>query len=157
MEWEQGRRCAGARLGQRQEPTVLVLSRTPGTCWGLVWGQFCLRWLRVDINPPKPQGIHGCAGPHRVAVNYLQTLLLDMNKAVGLGNMAGPAALLTSTMLPSMTLHSFSKRRIWQDRKEEMLILSFSFVFVFFFLGKPQPYEVTIHFSSQRSCTEQIW
>lgn len=28
----------------------------------------------------------------------------------------------------------------------------FSFIFIFL-LGKPQPYEVTIHFSSQGSCT----
>lgn len=70
-----------------------------------------------------------------------------------MGDMAVPAALLTGTMLLSRTLHNFLKGRIWQDRKEEMQIFSFIFIFL---LGKPQPYEVTIHFSIQGSCTQQI-
>lgn len=96
--------CAGAQqdtqdmLGSRVGPLVLALAQ-------------------ADINPPKPQGIRGCTRPHQVAVNYPQTFFLDMNKAVG--NMA---ALLASTMLPSRTLRSFSKGRIWQDRKGEMQI-----------------------------------
>lgn len=110
----------GPGLARQQEPIVLVLSRTPETCWGVVWGHLFLHWLRVDINPPKPQGIHGCTVPHQAAVNYPQTFLLDLNKAVD--NTAGPAVLLTSTMLPSRTLHNLSKGRIWQDRKGEMQI-----------------------------------
>lgn len=130
-EWKQGRGCAGATAGVIAGADCAGAQQdTQDVLWGVVWGHLSLRWLRVDISPPKPQGILGWAGPHWVVVNYPPVFLLDMSKAGG--DTAGPAALFTSAMLLSRTLCSFLKGRIWQDRKGEMQIFSFSFVFFFF-------------------------
>lgn len=110
---------------------MLVLSRTPRMYCGESCGDTCpCAGSGLTSGPPKPQGILGCAGPHWVVVNYPPVFLLDMSKAGG--DTAGPAALFTSAMLLSRTLCSFLKGRIWQDRKGEMQIFSFSFVFFFF-------------------------
>lgn len=125
----------------------------PRYCGKVMWGWFSLCWLRICINHPRPHGALGSGGYSSVVVDHPQAFVLDASRAVGLSNMAAPAALPADMMLLSRTLCSFWKGRIWQDREEEMQVFPCIFIFL---LVQAQPHEVSIHFSSPGSCTQQI-